>query len=123
MWDHVQYMYYVPDIYLDSLDGVEDPAYLIRQQIVLGQVLLRAVLCGDQLHLRLGKGVVLLMEIRGVGGNVQGFLLCDDCLPRGVHPVQKLAEVRRLRGGRGGGLPTSSPPSARTGASAGGTRP
>lgn len=28
MWDHVQYMYYVPDIYLDSLDGVENPAYL-----------------------------------------------------------------------------------------------
>ncbi len=28
MRDHVQYMYYVPGIYLDSLDGVEDPAYL-----------------------------------------------------------------------------------------------
>lgn len=28
MWDHVQYMYYVPGIYLDSLDGVENPDYL-----------------------------------------------------------------------------------------------
>ncbi len=28
MWNHVQYMYYVPGIYLDSLDGVENPDYL-----------------------------------------------------------------------------------------------
>ena len=25
---HIQYMYYVPGVYLDSLDGVEDPGYL-----------------------------------------------------------------------------------------------
>ena len=86
---------------IGSLEEQEKGVHIV-QHTLQGQAPPRFMGGGEPFHLLLREGMVLLMEVRGVGGDVDGLLLCDDRFPGGVHPVQELLKVHRLR--RGGGF-------------------